>query len=513
MGIRIDSGSTRRTDTARRFEPAVLKSPEKLQQTTPGRTAAQTAQAQQNKGTAAARFFKDVFESSPTSRLQGPVQLAGTQQARGSGGVTPATLTSAEAKSAEEAIVRAHDTRDAKAVADWLKANPDPAKQAAFMDMMFEFGPVAGEILNNTQAMSDSDRRLLSNALNTAYKSGAVTNDEVSKAVEEYGRGAGPGETHEALASIVAGTRNADLIETYAKRELEIANDSDNDPQRAAAAATALAGMPPSRLQSFLKDNASAVSGMLENINADYDSERSPALGKLLDAASRIQPPTAESLKLFTDSIDKIGENADSRAAAARFFSRNGDEVIQSFQDASGSIGLDGQKKLSEFFTRTLFSPPGFEGQEAFRKDVMKRLGDLQKGLDASANASPPSTDAKRQARLLGSLVGTLEGGFQVAVDELNKRNDATKGMVDLLFSAKELLPNLPLPGAGKLKDLTIGKIQEWVTKSLQENAQNPEDAIPFHRAFGELIANPDLRTDYDAARGDAFLNRERGLS
>lgn len=143
----------------------------------------------------------------------------------------------------------------------------------------------------------------------------------------------------------------------------------------------------------------------------------------------------------------------------------------------------------------------------------MKRLGDLKSGLDAYANASPPPADAKRQARLLGSLVGALEGGFQVAVDELNKRNDATEGMVDLLFSAKELLPDLPLPGAGKLKDLAIDKIQEWVTNSLKENAQSPEDAIPFHSAFGELIAIPDLRTDYDAARGDAFLNRERGLS
>lgn len=467
---------------------------------------------------------RDLFQSAASRTVsvqQTVAQLSGTPGTTSVAGLTggtpavaPATLTASEMRAAEQAIANALDGRDASHVSEWLKNNPDPAKQAAFMDLMFQFGPVAGEILNDVQNLSQQDRQRLSEALDNAYRSGAITPGELEQAVESAHRGALPGETHEGLAEIVAGTGNPDLIETYAKRELEIIQaDGGYDPQRSAAVATALAGLPPDRLQSFLEKNAGAIGDVLKNIDSDIDAKYSPALGKLLDAASRINPPTPESLKLFTDSIGKIGENTATREAAARFFTRHGDAVLGSLQDASGSLGLDGQRKMSEFFTRTLFSPPSFEGQDAFRQNVMSRLETMTNGLARYADVNPPPPEAKRDARLMGSLVGALEGGFQIAVDELKKRNDAVKGMVDLLFSAKSLLPNLPIPGAGKLKDLTIGQIQNWVTSNLQEKAKSASEAIPFHRAFGEQIANPDLRTDYDATRGDAFLNRQRGLS
>jgi hypothetical protein len=429
--------------------------------------------------------------------------------------VAPAALSPTELRAAEQAIANASDGRDASYVSDWLKNNPDPAKQAAFMDLMFQFGPVAGNILNNVQRLPEADRNRLSQALDNAYRSGAVSAEELTKAIVAGGYGSEMGATHEGIAGIVAGTGNPDLIEAYAKAEMEVARkDGGHDPQRSAAVATALAGLPPERLQAFLEANKEGMADVIKNINASGpDATYSPALGKLLDAAGRINPPTAESVNLFNSSIDKLGENRESRAAAARFFTQHGDAVLASLQDPAGSLGLDGQKKMSEFFTRTLFSPPqDFEGADAFRQNVMQRLETMNADLARHANENPPSQDAKRTARLMGSLVGSLEGGFQVAVDELNKRNDAVKGMVDLLFSAKSLLPNLPIPGAGKLKDLTIDQIQRWVTSSLQEKAQQPSQAIPFHRTFGEQIANPDLRTDYDAARGDAFLNRQRGL-
>ncbi|MFY1828408.1 hypothetical protein ACN47A_20960 [Myxococcus fulvus] len=462
---------------------------------------------------------RDAFQPAavtPSANRLG-VTPAGAQEVRTTSTtpVAPAALSPSELRAAEQAIANAHDGRDASYVAEWLKNNPDPAKQAAFMDLMFQFGAVAGGILDDVQRLPEADRARLSQALDNAYRSGAISDAELSEAVASAHRGELPGETHEGLASIIAGTGNPDLIETYAKREMEIVRENGGyDQQRSAAVATALAGLPPDRLQAFLASNAEGMADVLKNINAGMDSGYSPALGQLLDAAARINPPTAESLKLFTDSIDKLGENRESRAAAARFFTQHGDAVLAGLQDQSGSLGLDGQKKMSEFFARTLFSPPqDYPGADAFRQNVMQRLETMNAGLAQHANENPPSQDAKRSARLMGSLVGSLEGGFQVAVDELNKRNDAVKGMVDLLFSAKSLLPNLPIPGAGKLKDLTIDQLQRWVTSNLQEKAQSPSEAIPFHRAFGEQISNPDLRTDYDAARGDAFLNRQRGLS
>ncbi|RKH33410.1 hypothetical protein D7Y13_06000 [Corallococcus praedator] len=462
-----------------------------------------------------AELARDVFQATPGTRSAVSLGAETTvARATSTTAVAPTALTEAEQKSAEQAIANASDGRDASYVSDWLKNNPDPAKQAAFMDLMFKFEGVAGAILDNVQRLPEADRARLSGALDNAYRSGAVTPGELQKAVAAAHSGALPGATHEGLAGIVAGTGNADLIETYAKKEMEIIRaDGGYDQQRSAAVATALAGLPPDRLQSFLANNKEGMADVLKNINVDVDASYSPALGKLLDAAGRINPPTAESLKLFSDSIGKLGENRESRAAAARFFTQHGDAVLASMQDKSGSLNLDGQKKMSEFFTRTLFSPPEFEGQDAFRQDVMSRLQSMSTDLEQHATENPPSQDSKRAARLMGGLVGALEGGFQIAVEELNKRNDAVKGMVDLLFSAKSFLPDLPIPGAGKLKDLTIDQLQKWVTSNLQEKAQKPEDAIPFHGAFGEQISNPDLRTDYDAARDTAFVNRQRGLT
>ncbi len=432
--------------------------------------------------------------------------------------VAPAALSPSELRSAQQAISNASDGRDATAVSEWLRNNPDPAKQAAFMDMMFHFGPVAGGILDSVQRLPEADRARLSQALDNAFRAGAVSPQELSAAVATSGRGAQPGASHEGLAGIIAGTGNPDLIETYAKAELDIVRANGSiDPQRSAAVATALAGMPPDRLQRFLAANPEGMAEVIKNINASGpDASSSPALGRLLDAAGRINPPTAETVKLFTDSIDKLGENRESRAAAARFFTQHGDAVLASptMRDEAGSLRQDGQKKMSEFFTRTLFSPPqDYAGSDAFRQHMMQRLQGMSDGLARHANENPPSMDAKRNARLMGSLVGAIEGGFQVSVDELNQRNEAAKGMVDLLFSAKSLLPDLPIPGAGKLRDLTVEQLQRWVTSSIQERAEDPSKAIPFHRAFGERIANPDLRTDYDAGRSDAFVNRQRRLT
>ncbi|RYZ44059.1 MAG: hypothetical protein EOO71_00890 [Myxococcaceae bacterium] len=491
--------------------------PQRVETRTPERAEGQTVTKPVVRDNAVrAELARDAFQATPGTRSAVNLGAETTTGVRATSttAVAPTALTPAEQKAAEQAIANAYDGRNASYVSDWLKNNPDPAKQAAFMDLLFKYDSVAGGILDDVQRLPEADRARLSAALDNAYRSGAVTDSEVQKAVAAAHSGELPGETHEGLAGIVAGTGNPDLIETYAKKEMEIIRAAGGyDQQRSAAVATALAGMPPDRLQSFLAQNKEGMADVLKNINAGMDASYSPALGKLLDAAGRINPPTAESLKLFADSIGQLGENRESRAAAARFFTQHGDAVLASMQDKSGSLGMEGQKKMSEFFTRTLFSPPEFEGQAAFRENVMSRLASMSAGLEEHATENPPSQDAKRAARLMGGLVGALEGGFQIAVDELKKRNDAVKGMVDLLFSAKSLLPNLPIPGAGKLKDLTIDQLQKWVTSNLQEKAQDASDAIPFHGAFGEQISNPDLRTDYDAARATAFVNREQDLT
>ncbi|NVJ06101.1 hypothetical protein HUW63_12765 [Myxococcus sp. AM001] len=422
---------------------------------------------------------------------------------------TPA-LTPEQQASAEEAQVEATNHQDPSYLTDWLKAHPDPAQQAAFMDRFFEYGTEAGQLLD---LASEEDLPVLSDALDAAYRSGAVTLDELTAAVGSHHSGAVNGETHETLAKIIAGTGNPELITAYAQRELDVMMDSyAPDPARSVAIATALAGLPPDQLQAFLKDNPDALGHVFKNLNAP-DAAGSEALGRLLDAASAIQPATPESIKLFMDSIGHLGDNAESRAAAARFFMQHADAILAATSDASGSIGSEGAGRLSEFFTRTLFTEPSFEGQEELHAFITSKLGDMQAQLEAEKDEESPSQETQRLARSMGSLVGAIEGGFLLSVEELNKRNEAVKGMTGLLFKLKDLLPSSSIPGLGTLQDLTIDQIQDWVTEALKENPDDPQDAIPFHVIFGESISNPSLRGLYDSARLTSLENRELGLS
>ncbi|NVJ19956.1 hypothetical protein HUW62_01720 [Myxococcus sp. AM011] len=428
---------------------------------------------------------------------------------------TPAPVLSREEEAAaRKALENATNREDPSYITEWLKAHPDPAQQAAFMDMLFEYGAPAGNLLDKAGKLSPEDQKLLSKAVDAAYRSGALTLDELTEAVGSHGNGSWGGETHETLANIIAGTGNPELINAYVERELEIMTASNaEDPARAVAIATALAGLPPAELQKFLERHPDIVPLLLKNLEDPIVIGGGSALGKLLDAASAIQPPTEQSLQVFMDSISHLGENSDSRAAAARFFQRNADAILSALEDASGSIGSHGAGKLSEFFTRTLFTEPAYEGQEAFHEFVTGKLSEMQQALETQAQARSPSEETQRLARTMGSLVGAIEGGFLLAVEELDKRNEAVEGLVGLLFKLKGLLPSSKLPGAGKLQDLTIDQIEKWVVNALKEHADDPKDAIPFHRLFGEQISNPILRSLYDAARLTSLENRELGLN
>ncbi|NVJ16829.1 hypothetical protein [Myxococcus sp. AM010] len=452
----------------------------------------------------------DVFQGAAPLGLARGV-LGDTVAALNTSPVEAPALTPEQQASAEEAQVEATNHQDPSYLTDWLKAHPDPAQQAAFMDRFFEvYGTEAGQLLD---LASEEDLPVLSDALDAAYRSGAVTLDELTAAVGSHLAGSVNGETHETLAKIIAGTGNPELITAYAQRELEVMMDSNApDPVRSVAIATALAGLPPDQLQAFLKDNPDALGHVFKNLN-DPDVAGSEALGRLLDAASAIQPATPESIKLFMDSIGHLEDNPESRAAAARFFMRHADAILAAASDASGSIGSEGAGRLSEFFTRTLFTEPSFEGQEELHAFITSKLGDMQTQLEAEARTNPPSQDAQRLARSMGSLVGAIEGGFLLSVEELNKRNEAVEGMTGLLFKLKDLLPSSSIPGLGTLQDLTIDQIQDWVTEALKENPDDPQDAIPFHQLFGESIFNPVLRGLYDSARLTSLENRELGLN
>ena len=423
----------------------------------------------------------------------------------------PKALSAADLESAQQTIALASDGRSAQPVAQWLTAHPDPATQDQFVKLLFEFGPVAGEVLDKGANLPPEDQQLLADAVARAWDGGVLAQDALRHAVAAGGYGAAFGESHAGLAQILGRTARTDLITAYVDREMEIM-PGEAEQARAEAVATALGALPPADLQGYLAKRGDAVRTSLGFLRSDPDEGWSPALGSLLDASAAIQPPTKESLAVFDTAVPLLGENRDSRRAAASFFTRNAEAVLAGYEADSAKLGLDGQQKLSAFFARTLFTDPPYEGQDVFRSALMDRLSTMTSSLDAHASENPPRVDAQRNAQLLGSLVGTIEGGFHVAVREMDQRNEAVKGMVDFLFKGADLIPAGKLPGAGILKGMTVDAIEGWVVDHLQEHAQSPTEALPFHALFGERIDSVALATIYDAARSEAFTNRGTGL-
>ncbi len=139
---------------------------------------------------------KDVLEAAPTATS--PFSAPPSRPTQAATGLPPADL-----ETAQQAIALASDGHDAQPVVDWLRAHPDPAAQDQFLDLMFKFGAVAGEILDSAQRLPEAGQAILARALDRAYRSGAVTADELKAAVERFGYGAAPGEDHVGLAEII----------------------------------------------------------------------------------------------------------------------------------------------------------------------------------------------------------------------------------------------------------------------------------------------------------------------
>lgn len=247
-------------------------------------------------------------------------------------------------------------------------------------------------------------------------------------------------------------------------------------------------------------------------------------LGKVLGQLGGLQGSQYDAFKtqVFQDAVDILGSSppGDSRRAGlteglSQLFMRSRDTLIEGMQTPNGELTVAGQKTLSSFFGRAMFSDPEFPSQGALRDNVTRLLSrmtdELNQYADTPSGELPNSV--RRDARLMGSLVGSVEGGFQHALDDLKKRNDAVDGMVDLVFSAGGLIPDLQLPGYGIVKDLTLDQVKKWVQDSLHEDAPSADQAIPFHILFGEQLANPSLASDYGSTRSNAFINRQVGLS
>jgi hypothetical protein len=446
-------------------------------------------------------------------------QDAGPFATARAGAATGGGLTPAELESAQQAIANASDGRSAEPVVAWLRSHPDDAKRDAFMDLLFKFGPVAVEVLDSayTRRLPSADVEVLGQALGHAWRSGTVTAQELRDAVATGGRGAAFGAEHIGMALVVGQAGDPGLATTYMGRELEIFRGNPDEVARANAIAVVMGSLSPETLSPLLSDT-----GLVDSLLAALDRcQRTMGgsdfgLARLIEGAARIEPATPAPLRLFTESIGRLGHGGHLPEAMASFYARHSGAILAGWMDDSGSLRLEGQEQLSLLFARTLYSDLQGMGQEVLQAALAADLGRRSTALEAHARTNPPSIAALREARLLGSLVGAIEGGFQVAVDELEQRNAAIDSMVDLMFRTTALLPKVSVPDlgvlAGQAQSLAEDRLKEWVKARLHEDPRDASEAVPFHQLFGQEIDHPTLRTGYDAARADAFLNRAMDL-
>lgn len=463
----------------------------------------------------AARLLPKVENLAVSAKTAMTAQLA-------SGGAC--VLSPADRKKANEILDRSTDfVVNTEEIVQFLKDHPSPAAQAEFFELLKAHDDAA-TIFESLDATSPGDRAVVSKAIDAAFDAGVLTAKDLLP-VEQGGLlcAYNPPSDHAGLAAIIAATHDPALITAYANGEVALmtANpDYQATASRAGAVATALASLPPAELQKYLKAHPDQASWVIDHINdpaaSGSDMDGGTALAALLKTVGKIKPPTRESIGLFEASLPMLGKSKAAREAAAQFFIDHKSVLLSDgplgYISKNGAISVGKQAVLAELFANTLFSKPKPANADALRDSISATLKSLNDTLNANGD-DDPSVAMKELARTLGSLVGTLESGFQVAVDRLNARNDAIDGAVDLFTSVAGVIPDLPFPGGGLIKDATVDQIAKWLKNGLHEEAADPNEAIPFHVLFGATLENGDLATNYDAARVETYINSHLGLA
>ncbi|XXF79990.1 hypothetical protein P2318_09630 [Myxococcaceae bacterium GXIMD 01537] len=420
----------------------------------------------------------------------------------------PAPLTPEEQQAANE-ILGSGDPRELDA---WLARNPDADKQAAMMDYLFQFPEAMGVMLSGY--MPPDAQARIGTALNTAFTNGQVTAEDIAISAEVAGNSTTYGE-------IVGQTGNPQLISTFVDAVLRPTGQGDDgrDPIRAQSAAFALAGLPPAELDTYLNTHADTVTSILSTMNGNMEGSTQQALGALLTSAARIAPAADGSLSggvvdLFLNSVPLLGDNPTSVQGATEFFMAHGDALLHDprISDSTGFLTPAGESALNEFWARTMFQGSDYANKEQFTQWVSTWLGGMTSELSANPRGAEVTDDQRADAVRLGSVVGTLENGFETAIERLNKRNEAIEGMVDLVFGLKQFIPSMDFPGAGKAVDVTVDTVRDWVVGWLTEDPATARDSLPFHDQFANDLDNQDLRESYAIGRGETHDNDNVGI-
>ncbi|MCP3142112.1 hypothetical protein [Pyxidicoccus xibeiensis] len=435
----------------------------------------------------------------------GVVAQALAAQGTGSTG----TLSEAEQQEGYEIL----SYNDPEKLDAWLAAHPDPAKRAAMMEYLYQFPEAMGALLS--EPMSEEAKANIGGALGHAFAAGKVTAEQIATSAEYTWDSTVYGE-------VIGQSHNPRLITTFVDGVMASTGHGDDgrDPIRAQAAAFALAGLPPAGLDTYLNTHGDTVHDILSIMNGNSEGRTQEALGALLSSAAKIRHGVRTGsvsdglINLFMEAVPLLGENPASVQGATEFFMAHGDAMLRNpkFSDETGFLTPAAEKTLSEFWARTMFQGSDYENKDEFTQWVSEWLGDMTSDLSAVPRGQEATDGDRADAVRLGSIVGTLETGFETAIERLDQRNEAITGMVDLVFQLKDLIPGMKFPGADQAVDVTVDVVRDWVVGMLTDDPASPNAAVPFHDQFAFDLDNQDLRESYAIGRGETHDNDHVGI-
>jgi hypothetical protein len=317
----------------------------------------------------------------------------------------------------------------------------------------------------------------IADALRDAYRSGYVSADDLIRIVQ--GAESTPARSleqyHADLGRLVAMTGEIDLIAGFAKLELEASDPGTRGAEEA------LRGLPPP-----------TGSGGVDLVNKFVDAASPKAVGAMLAFSPRM------SVRVF------LGEPPDAK---------RGEVVLRSLLGTSGTADPRDLRRLSWFLGSRLFSGTGafdatnFPNRDAARREIVAMMSALHARIES------PSTSAaerKRAAVLLGSMLGSLEAGFNMVFEsaKFNERVSPDE-LKALRANAASFLDSLRAMRSGF--NVPAQPSDAWIAQAIKKNGSASTSGSRGPVApFGTLLlATPkwdaNLTKAFDGARAAAF--------
>ena len=417
---------------------------------------------------------------------------------------------------------------DIQTVADDLEGLT-AAEQADYIDAVLEH-PYGIETLQRAAILSADDQKVLAEGLSNAYEADSSGfNKSLQELVESEKMY--PVTQWTGFASVIGQSGNDALIASYASKAINFAAANPENNAVNVDAMAALSGMSPDALASFISfrtatppinasptalgqasltygaqfqsalgDAAGWLSAEANNNGFPNPWAFNPALGNLLDTASKMTTPngkpTEAALRIFETVATKTGDNFYTKQAAGNFFVEHGQSIVDRFTALRNPDGTTNRnfdpEVLKDFFVGVVYSPISHllehDGQplvEVIMGDGGTNtgvIGDIAQTLmDRSANGGDPEAIGRE----IGYLFGSISGGFLDSVEAYKDKFNDDKEFRSFMYG----IVNKGLGSLGKKAGIPLDKIAGFAEKLYEagKSRERSDQLRGYQEAFLDL--------------------------